>query len=320
MLKRWFDEFRHYLRETGKRTAKTIENYSRDMGLFQRYLEEGADPCLSPTPDGVDFDLDKIDVLTLRGFISYQRHRGNTARSINRRLSMLRSFYAFLEMRGVISLSPMKRLRFMKEQRKLPVFLDQQRADELVEYPEGGDAGLHVRDRAMLELLYTSGMRVSSLVSLNLGDIDWKRQTLQIKTKGDKAQQIPLTPSAVAALQEYLPLRAQVLAENSSPPEGGERAVFLNRFGTRLTTRGVQLRLKKFALALGLGKTTPHTLRHSCATHLLENGADLRFVQELLGHSNLATTQLYTHVTMSHIQDVYQNAHPRAREKKKGER
>lgn len=318
-LKQCFDQFVQFLAESEKCTEKTIENYSRDMALFQTYLTDGSDPSLFNIGESTDFDLDQIDTLTIRGFISFQLHRGNTARSINRRLSMLRSFYSYLEIHGQISQNPLSALRFMKEQKKLPVFLDQQRADELVEYPgirKEIDANLVLRDRAILELLYTTGMRVSSLVSLNLSDVDLKKKMVQIKTKGGKAQQIPLCGSAIESLLHYLDVRSVFTEE--ALKKGREReshAVFLGRFGERLTARGIQLRFKRYSLSLGLGKTTPHTLRHSCATHLLENGADLRFVQELLGHSSLSTTQQYTHVTMSRIQEVYQVAHPRAKNK-----
>jgi integrase/recombinase XerC len=161
-------------------------------------------------------------------------------------------------------------------------------------------------------------MRVASLAGLNINDLDHENHRLQIRAKGGKSQQLPLTDAAKEALQEYLSVRSLFLnAKVHSRQKKDPTALFLGKFGERLTTRGVQLRLKRYSLALGLGKATPHTLRHSCATHLLENGASLRFVQELLGHSSLSTTQQYTHVTMSHIQDVYQKGHPRASGKKR---
>ncbi|MBD3268194.1 tyrosine-type recombinase/integrase [bacterium] len=320
LLKCEINNFLQFLRDSEHNSKKTIENYSRDLRLFEQYLIDSSDPCMIPGEGEADFDLEKIDLITLRGFITYLMDRGNAHRSINRRISVLRSFFGYLTRRGVLTGNPMQLIRFVKEQKKLPVFLDQLRAEELMEkpLPTHGDANLLLRDKAILELLYATGMRVSSLVGLNCSDLDFSKKTVQIRAKGGKSQVLPLSETAQKALTAYMPVRSFLLSakEHSTRPKAPE-ALFLGRFGERLSTRGVQFRLKRYSLAFGLGKATPHTLRHSCATHLLENGANLRFVQELLGHSSLSTTQQYTHVTMSHIQDVYQTAHPRAKEKKR---
>ncbi len=309
-------QFLDYLRITEGRSPYTVENYQSDLEFLMQYLRDSGYPVRGQS----DFSLEIVDKLALRGFMTYLADRGNNPRSINRRLSALRSFFGFLERRGVIEKNPTENLHFMKEPKRLPVFLDQDRAGELMESPSAPlvqDAPLIKRDRAMLELLYATGMRVSSMAGLNVNDLHLSSDTVRIRAKGGKMQTLPLNPAAHDALTEYLAVRPILLNRPSSPRHTkAPSALFLGRFGERLTPRGVQLRLRRYALSLGLGKTTPHTLRHSCATHLLENGADLRFVQELLGHSSLSTTQQYTHVTLSRIQEVYQKAHPRSEEKK----
>jgi integrase/recombinase XerC len=305
-------QFIDYITNTEGRSAHTVDNYQRDLDFLLQYLIDSGYPQRS----NADFSLNSIDKLALRGFMTYLVDRGNSAKSINRRLSALRSFYNFLERRGIITKNPTESLHFMKEKKRLPVFLDQDRAQELMEHPGPAnvkDSPLIKRDRAMLELLYSTGMRVSSLSGLNLNDFDFENDSVRIYAKGGKTQTLPLSDIARQALDDYLAVRPILLNRpTKSRHEKAPEAVFLGRFGERLTSRGVQLRLKRYAQSLGLGKTTPHTLRHSCATHLLENGANLRFVQELLGHSSLSTTQQYTHVTMSRVQEVYQKSHPRS--------
>ncbi|MGC9326787.1 MAG: tyrosine recombinase XerC [Candidatus Hinthialibacter sp.] len=317
LLSTAIQQFLEYLRTTEGRSSSTVENYKRDLYFLTKYLCESGYPTRAES----DYSLEIIDKLALRGFMTYLVDRGNTARSINRRLSALRSFFGFLERRAVIEKNPTDSLQFMKEKKRLPVFLDQDRAAALMEHPHAPlvkDPPLIQRDRAMLELLYSTGMRVSSLAGMNLNDLDLSVGNVRIRAKGGKAQTLPLNPPAKDALEAYLTVRPILLNRPcSSRHAKAPSALFLGRFGERLTTRGVQLRLRRYAMSLGLGHATPHTLRHSCATHLLENGADLRFVQELLGHSNLSTTQQYTHVTLSRIQEVYQQSHPRSEGKKR---
>ncbi|NPU96428.1 MAG: tyrosine-type recombinase/integrase [Candidatus Omnitrophica bacterium] len=311
-------EYVNYLRSTGRRSAHTVINYERDLRLLLQYLEESG----YEIPDNrADYPLGVVDPLALRGFITYLLDRGNSARSINRRLSALRSFFDYWVRRGRLESNPTQTLHFLKAPKRLPVFLDQERAGDLMEHPNENlvhDKALLLRDRAMLELLYSTGMRVSSLAGINLNDLDLQGRSVRILAKRGKDLTLPVGEAAVEALKPYLDARPALLNRPSrSRHPKDPNALFLGRFGERLTPRGVQLRLRRYALSLGLGKTTPHTLRHSCATHLLENGADLRFVQELLGHSSLATTQQYTHVTLSRIQAVYQKSHPRAGDRQK---
>ncbi len=313
------ESFLDYLLYQEKRAVKTVENYKRDLMMLRHYLQESGYEGLYADETEPDFSLAQIDALAVRGFLSYQLSRGNSPRSINRRLSALRMFFDFLFRRGRIKNDPTQFLRSMKQSRSLPVFLDQEQADMFVDCPEESISDcpeLAIRDRAILEMLYSTGMRISSLVAINLNDVDAQRGYVQIQAKGGKNQWLPLNENAVERLNEYLTIRPTLLKGPEGKAEKDPRALFLGRFGERLTPRGIQMRFRKYTLAKGLGKTTPHTLRHSCATHLLENGADLRFVQELLGHSDLSTTEQYTHVTMAHIQDVYNRAHPRANKKK----
>ncbi len=307
-------QFLDSLVNTERRSPHTVENYRRDLRFFVQYLQESGYPTFQGEED-VDFALETVDTLAVRGFISYLLDRGNSPRSINRRLAALRSCFTFLHRRGIVERNPVAPVPYMRQKKTLPVFLDQERAETLMEYPTDErikEEILSLRDRAMLEVLYSTGMRVSSLVGMNLVDLDLHNRAVYIRAKGGKENVLPLGEPACEALKDYLARRKELL---DAPPTKRNKkapgAVFLGKFGERLTARGVQLRLKKYALSLGLGKTTPHTLRHSCATHLLENGANLRFVQEILGHSSLSTTQQYTHVTMSHIQDVYKKSHPR---------
>lgn len=316
LLSNAIDRFLLNLATQDRRSPSTIENYQRDLNLLKRYLLESGYQSVSTSEGDPDFELELIDFLALRGFLSYLLDRGNSPRSINRRISAIRAFFDYLFRHGLVESDPSSGLRSMKQSKNLPVFLDQDKALQLMSHPTDAKAfkkELAIRDVAILEVLYATGMRVSSIVAINLTDVDLHQGTVWIKSKGQKEQHLPLGEAAIKCLQAYLNVRKVLL---NSPPNNKHKkdphALFLGRFGERLTTRAIQLRLKKYSLSLGLGKTTPHTLRHSCATHLLENGADLRFVQELLGHSHLSTTQQYTHVTMSRIQDVYQHSHPRA--------
>jgi site-specific recombinase XerD len=315
--------FETHLMQVELRSPRTVENYRRDLLMFHAYLAESGYESVLRQGEEVDFALESLDTVAVRGFISYLYDRGNQPRSINRRLSTLRSFFAFLIRRGHLPVDPMASIHFLKQSKRLPVFLDQNRAQQLVEHPqqapaEKKDPALAVRDCAILEVLYATGMRVSSLVRLSMNDFDSRHATLQIVAKGGKAQILPLSQPALRLLLAYLDVRRELLNRPAPPHQRKDpTALFVGRFGERLTARGIQFRLKKYSLELGLGKTTPHTLRHSCATHLLENGADLRFVQDLLGHSSLSTTQQYTHVTMSRIQAVYDQTHPRSRQNPK---
>jgi len=297
------------LRIEQRRSENTALAYGRDLDQFFTYLGDG-DPARSP-------DADELNLQDVRGFVAYLMEMGLSARSVNRKLSAIRMFFGFLRKQRIIPADPTQGIDSVKQLKKLPVFLDEEHAGRLVESPvseANRDDVLRVRDAAMFEVLYSTGMRVSSLVGLNIQDYFPSEATLQIRAKGRREHVVPVGEVAAQALADYLQRRRELRARSKGESDPSEaEALFLNRTGGRITTRGVQIRLRKYVLSLGLGKVTPHTFRHSCATHLLERGADLRFVQELLGHASLATTQMYTHVTLSRIQEVYQKNHPRAK-------
>lgn len=308
-------QFAIHLRDEKKRSPHTVSNYRMDIERLAQYMIEAGYPTDGNDPP--DIHINTVDKLVVRGFMSYLLDDDNQPRSVNRRLAALRTFFDYLIRAGIVQKNPLESLRFMKEAKRLPEFLDQERAATFVESPNpeiSHDQNLALRDRAMLETLYATGMRVSSLVNINLSDIDLEKGNVHIIGKGRKELFLPLGEEAVNAIHRYLDIRDDLLNTLETPRNKKcPLALFLGKFGERLTTRAVQYRLKKYAMAKGTGKTTPHTLRHSCATHLLENGADLRFVQEMLGHSSLATTQQYTHVTLSRMQNVYQTSHPRSK-------
>ncbi|MFH1743835.1 MAG: tyrosine recombinase XerC [bacterium] len=296
------------LRVEQHRSANTVLAYGRDLDQFFTYLGDG-DPARCP-------GLSEMGIQEVRGFVAYLMEGGLSARSVNRKLSALRRFFDFLHERGIISVSPTQGVDSVRQAKRLPVFLDEERAGDLVESPSSGpdkEELLQIRDAAMFEVLYSTGMRVSSLVGLNVEDYFPAEGSLQIRAKGGREQTVPVGEIAAEMLRRCMERRSDLLARRKGPSDPLDtHALFLNRFGGRITARGVQLRVRRYVLSLGLGKVTPHTFRHSCATHLLERGADLRFVQELLGHASLATTEMYTHVTLSRIQEVYQKSHPRA--------
>jgi integrase/recombinase XerC len=230
---------------------------------------------------------------------------GVSKRSLARKLSTLRAFFKYLVDSGGIETNPASALRTPRFRQKLPSFLDLEQAKQIVEAPGAVRKSLSARDAAILELMYSSGMRVSELVSLNISQIDLNSGVVRIIGKGSKERLALIGSYARSAIESYLHTRNGKLKED---------ALFLNRFGTRITARSVRRIVRKYAMMLGLGgKVTPHTLRHSFATHMLDAGCDLRTLQEMLGHSSLSTTQVYTHVTTRRMQEVYRQAHPRAK-------
>ncbi len=255
-------------------------------------------------------DLDSIDRRLLRHFIAYLSQRGYARRSIARKRSALRSMLAWAVVRDLIPSNPAEDLAGPKLDKPLPRVMKAADAQRLCELPpQDNPAG--VRDRAILELLYGSGLRVSELCGLDLGDVDLTGHTLMVVGKGRKERQLPMSGPGVAAVRAYLSgARSYFLEGNNSPPES--HALFLNSRGGRLGPRSVRALMEKYLAAEGSRPLGPHALRHSFATHLLDNGADLRAVQELLGHESLATTQIYTHVSTERLRTVYEQSHPRA--------
>lgn len=292
-------------------SEKTVEAYRRDLIQFFNYLEgdwSGRIPCQVVDDRFPETDLAEVDELRIRGFLSYLYEAGSSAQTVQRKTSAIRAFLRYLAADGLLPSNPADRVRTMKVGRHLPRTLSQEGAKELVEAPEEDDDFCQIRDRAILETLYCTGMRVTPLVRINVGDYDARAASVRITSKGGKEQILPLGEYALQALDDYRTARAKLLDKLGKPET---EALFLNREGKRFTQRGVQRLTHKWALKTGLGRVTPHTLRHSFATHLLESGADLRSIQELLGHASLSTTQKYTHLSLKQLRDVYQKAHPR---------
>lgn len=295
-------QFLRYLDVERNASDLTIKAYREDLFDLCDYLLSQA--------SGQVLDPDQVSARDLRGYLSALHAAGYARSSIARKLASLRSFYRFAQRQQLASSNPAKPLRNPRGQRKLPHFLsDDQLSALLLTPPSDTVAGL--RDRAILETVYSAGLRVSEVVGLNVGDIDFESGVIRIRGKGRKERLGALGSYAEQALRLYMQRRELSPKE----PVGELAPVFLNRFGRRLTTRSVGRMLEKHLASAGLDRrTTPHTLRHSFATHLLNRGADIRSVQELLGHKSLVTTQIYTHVSTASLQEVYDKAHPRARQ------
>jgi integrase/recombinase XerC len=228
--------------------------------------------------------------------------------SISRKIATLRSLYRFLEKRTIIGSNPARTVRSPRLQRKLPKFIEYESILKLLNAPDKHSL-LGLRDRAILELLYSSGLRVSELVGLHLTDIDFLGEVVHILGKGKKERIVPVGANAITAIQNYIDKRNKWVAANN---KGGNTILFLNRQGGKINTRSIRRKLNKYLKIAGLDPDiSPHTLRHSFATHLLNNGADLRSVQEMLGHKSISTTQIYTHLTTAGLKKSYENAHPR---------
>lgn len=300
----YVDLFIAHLRDERNCSAHTIKAYAEDLGSLIEFLEKR---------DALDRFPKKLDRLILRAFLAELNARGLSKRSLARRLSALRSFYKFLARRKIVERSPLDGLCSPKLGRPLPKFLNENDVSRLLD-SVSGDSWMDVRDRAILELLYGAGVRVSELSGLNDGDVDLNRGLIRARGKGKKERLLPMGRQATAAVREWILHRTRVfVGKGKSAEKGPNRPVFVNRFGTRLNVRSVRRLLdKRLTLAgLPLG-ASPHTLRHSYATHLLDRGADLRSVQELLGHASLTTTQIYTHLTPSRLKEIYEKAHPKA--------
>ncbi len=294
-------QFLKYLANERNASELTVKAYREDLMALVEWLQatRGKIPKAG--------DLAPQD---LRSFQAALGEAGYARTSIARKLASLRSFYKFAMRQGIASSNPAKPLRNPRQQRKLPHVLTNQEVGRLLVAPDAGTvAGL--RDRAILETMYSAGLRVSELVGLRDGDLDRIEQIVRVRGKGRKERISPLGSYAVKAIDAYARKRVR---DPKTESLGREAPVFVNRFGRGLTTRSVGRMLEKYIAKAELDtRTSPHTLRHSFATHLLDRGADIRSVQELLGHKSLTTTQIYTHVSAANLRKVYEKAHPRAR-------
>ena len=293
------ESFLRYLRIERNASPLTLKSYAEDLDAIFLYFREELNA--SPSPD-------QVAVSTLRGYVAYMHACDYARTTIARRLASLRSFFRYCCRENLATTNPAKALRTPRIGRKLPHFLCTKDIGLLLEAPPANQPqGL--RDRAILETLYTAGLRVAELVGLDVSDWDRDTDVMRVRGKGRKERIAPVGSYAARALRRWLDVRQP--ADNAKDEDAA--AMFLNRFGRRLTTRSVGRLMEKYLKQTGLDRlTTPHTLRHSFATHLLDGGADLRSVQELLGHKSLTTTQIYTHVSTQRLRDTYEKAHPHA--------
>jgi integrase/recombinase XerC len=289
-----------YLAELGRRGSSphTLRNYSSDLEQFVEYLEPSGEKAPA---------VEQVDIVILREWMADLFDRGLSAISIRRKLASVRSLFKFLRQEGVLPGNPAARLRTPKAPKILPDVMSAEKANRLLdtaESLENGERPSKERDLAFLELLYGCGIRVSELVGINLSDIDLDEGWLRVRGKGNKERQVPVPGQAAKAVGRYIGTR------NAAP---GEQALFVNGRGRRLGDRSVRKLVKWYALVTtGDSTVHPHSFRHAYATHLLADGADLRAIQELLGHAKLSTTQKYTQVSLADLMAVYDKAHPKA--------
>ena len=289
--------FLDYLRAERDASVLTIRNYSADIAAFAVWFEQKyKQKC----------DWRRVDPFHLRGYLVHLTERQFDRATIHLKMSALRSLFKWLVRTERVKQNPLAGLTLPKKGRKLPKFLTIQQVEALLDAPlkdKGKDKLAAWRDKAILETLYSAGLRIHELVQLNDDDMDVLGEVVRVRGKGKKERLGTLGGPAIETLQKYLELRAR----------SARGPLFVNKFGGRITARSVQRMLKKYLIAAGLDPSlTPHKLRHSFATHMLDAGADLRSVQELLGHANLSTTQIYSHVTPERLKKVYEKAHPRA--------
>ncbi|HEY5719350.1 MAG TPA: tyrosine recombinase XerC [Gammaproteobacteria bacterium] len=293
----WIERFFTHLRTERRLSRHTLSSYRHDLGSFTAWCDR--EKLAGWTV---------VDGFHVRSFAAQQHRGGLSPRSIQRRLSALRSFFAFLVREGALKANPAADIRAPKAARRLPKTLDADRMARLLEPP--ADEPLARRDHAMMELLYSSGLRLAELVGVDLTDIDLGDRTVRVLGKGAKTRVVPIGRHAVAAIQAWLKDRGALARPDVT-------ALFVGKSGTRLGVRGVQQRIGRAARRQGIDmRVHPHLFRHSFASHLLESSGDLRGVQELLGHSDISTTQVYTHLDFQHLARIYDKAHPRARRRK----
>ncbi len=275
----------------------TLRAYKKDLEEFFNFAKT---------------EPDQVEPVTIRGFISEQILKGKSKTTVARKLSTLRSFFSYLYSEGIIKINPARVVASIKTKRSLPKFLTVDDAFRLVEAADE-DKFTVQRDRAILELFYCSGIRVSELCGLNMDDVDLKEGLIKVKGKGNKERIVPIGQKAKEALKKYLAVRQLLRIKKKLISE--EPPLFINNRGKRISDRQVRRVVEKYAKAIGiLEKIGPHTLRHTFASHLLMEGADLRVIQELLGHASLSTTQIYTHIDLKHLMDVYDKSHPLSKE------
>ena len=302
-MKEHINSYISFLKNEKNYSNNTIISYKNDLLQLLNYLKE----YKIIKRDSIKY----IDRSIMRKYIVYLKKCNYSVRSICRKISTIRSFFKFLSREGMVDINPTINLITPKIVKKLPFFLYLEEINKLIETPSGHTI-LGIRDRAILELLYGTGMRVGELVNLSIRDIDLYEKTVRVFGKGSKERILPLGNPSIRAVQEYLTSR-DIFRKNISLDKIDQNALFLNRFGGRLSARSIRRLLIKYMKMADLNKKiSPHVLRHSFATHLLGGGADLRSVQELLGHESLSTTQIYTHITKERLKAIYNKSYPRS--------
>lgn len=295
-------EYLEHLEKERQVSPNTVKAYQRDLDAFVEFCGRHY---------AGDWSWEKIDRQGLRAFLGELQRRGLTKRSAARALSALRSFYRYLQVHHGMDANPARSTRIPKLDRRLPTWMEKSQTEALFIAAESaaatGDFGA-LRDFAMLELFYSSGLRLSELAGLNLDDLDLLSDQVKVRGKGRKERIVPVGSRASGVLRRYLERRSEL----KSPRAGDRRAVFVNQRGGRITPRSIQRSMHRLFDATGENRLRVHSIRHTFATHMLDAGADLRAVQELLGHASLSTTQIYTHTSVERLKKVYQQAHPRA--------
>jgi integrase/recombinase XerC len=300
-------QFLEHLRYERNVSEHTLRNYASDLTQFLDHLA----PANPQSGKRSKVELGQIDHITIREWLSTLHSAQKKKSSVARKLAALRTFFQFAVREGLLELNPAKLVSTPRLEKKLPQHLSIEEAIKFIETPDV-ETDLGKRDRAMLELMYATGVRVSELTKMGLADIDFKNRLIRVTGKRRKERIVPFGEPAQEALESYLAVRDKFL--NSAPvTEREPDALFLNYQGTRITTRSVGRMVEKYIrICAGMHNISPHALRHSFATHLLDSGADLRDIQELLGHARLSSTQIYTHVSMEKLIEVYDKAHPKA--------
>ena len=303
MLHAYLDQFLEHLTHERNMSPHTLRNYASDLAQFREHL------C--SIENRPDVDIKDIDRLTIREWMA-SLHNDHKKTSVARKLASLRTFFQFLIREGVVEVNPAKLVATPKIERKLPNHLSVEDAVRFIETPDT-NTDLGRRDRAIIEFLYATGIRVGELVSMNLRDIDFRERLVRVTGKRKKQRIVPFHEHALQALMRYLSETRPVFLNNAPIADRDNQAVFLNYQGTRITTRSVGRMIDKYIRqCTDIHDISPHSLRHTFATHLLDSGADLRDIQELLGHALLSTTQIYTQVSMEKMIAVYDKAHPKA--------
>lgn len=298
MLHTEIKEFLSYLESVKQYSPHTLKGYERDLKKLSDYLS--------------DQNIENWKIVKehdLRTFINSERRRGLSPRSIQRLLSSCRTFFEHLLIEGLIQLSPAQNVSSPKLAQLLPKAMDADLVQRLLDFKPKGM--IEIRDKALAELLYSSGLRLSEVCQLEVQDLDLKERTCRVLGKGNKTRIVPVGKKAIQAIRDWMIYRSELKATKETSSD----AIFLNNKGNRISARSIQLRLEKLCLQRGIPGINPHMLRHSFASHVLESSGDLRAVQEMLGHSDIGTTQIYTKLDFQHLSKVYDKAHPRAKKR-----